>query len=87
MLALKEHSDWMNSTQRSRSLWARKEYRITLLNYIGSVYGQEKAHIIDIHNTLNLESDPTPDLDQLHQVIKVFEQQPGLSCSSAILFT
>lgn len=67
---------WMNSREDSMSLWADDKYRSQLLSYIGRIYEQKK----DIHRVigpLRVECNASPELDQLFEIIKQFEKQPG----------
>ncbi|CAF2191308.1 unnamed protein product [Rotaria magnacalcarata] len=67
---------WMNSRDDNLSLWASDQYRNQLLAYIGKIYGQER-NIQYTLAPLRVESNESPELDQLFNVIKHFETQPG----------
>ncbi|CAF4402753.1 unnamed protein product [Rotaria magnacalcarata] len=66
----------MNSRDDNLSLWASDQYRNQLLAYIGKIYGQER-NIQYTLAPLRVESNESPELDQLFNVIKHFETQPG----------
>jgi hypothetical protein len=68
----------MTSRDRDFSLWSNKNYCSPLLSYIGKIYGQ-KNNIRQLLAPLEIEYNDSDELDQLYEVIKVLEKQPGSS--------
>lgn len=68
----------MNSRDRDFSLWQNDYYYRQLLSYINKIYGKKHQHVFA---SLRIQSNGSDELDQLYEVIKEIEKQPGLFVS------